>query len=251
MIEIQGLTKSYRTGRRRNYLFRDMDAIFPSGKNIGILGRNGAGKSTLLRIMGGIDYPDSGRIVSNKTISWPMGLSGGFQGSMTGRENAAFIAQVHGFWGKQRKRLLEEVDDFAGLEDYFDMPVKTYSSGMRSKLAFGLSIAVHFDYYLVDEVMSVGDAHFREKCENVIAEKKRISNFITDTQAHNKELKDFLINEHKDAKKIITEVDEKIAPFEKVAREKNDELKEYKKGYEYSRNKALLDGIIETIIFNV
>jgi capsular polysaccharide transport system ATP-binding protein len=178
MIEIQQLTKSYKTGTRRNYLFRNMNAVFPSGKNIGILGRNGAGKSTLLRIMGGIDYPDSGRIVSNKTISWPMGLSGGFQGSMTGRENAAFIAQVHGFWGKQRKRLLEEVDDFAGLEDYFDMPVKTYSSGMRSKLAFGLSIAVHFDYYLVDEVMSVGDAHFREKCENVIAEKKRISNFI-------------------------------------------------------------------------
>ena len=155
-----------------------MDATFPSGKNIGILGRNGAGKSTLLRIMGGIDYPDSGRIISHQSISWPMGLSGGFQGSMTGRENAAFIAQVHGFWGKQRKRLLEEVDDFAGLEDYFDMPVKTYSSGMRSKLAFGLSIAVHFDYYLVDEVMSVGDAHFRAKCENVIEEKKKISNFI-------------------------------------------------------------------------
>jgi capsular polysaccharide transport system ATP-binding protein len=178
MIEIQGLTKSYRTVAGRNYLFRDMNAIFPSGKNIGILGRNGSGKSTLLRIMGGIDYPDSGRIISNKTISWPMGLSGGFQGSMTGRENATFIAQVHGFWGKQRRRLLEQVQDFAELGDYLDMPVKTYSSGMRSKLAFGLSIAVHFDYYLVDEVMSVGDAQFRAKCAHVIAEKKKISNFI-------------------------------------------------------------------------
>lgn len=178
MIKINRLTKSYKTPAGRKVLFKDMSAIFPSGKNVGILGKNGAGKSTFLRILGGIDYPDSGSIETNKSVSWPMGLSGGFQGSMTGRENAAFIAQIHGLWGKERKKILSQVEEFAEIGEYFDMPVKTYSSGMRSKLAFGLSIAVHFDYYLVDEVMSVGDAQFRAKCDSVIADKKKTSNFI-------------------------------------------------------------------------
>ena len=159
-------------------VLRGLSLQVARGSITALLGANGAGKSTLLRIMGGIDYPDSGRIISSKSISWPMGLSGGFQGSMTGRENAAFIGQIHGFWGRQKKKLLEQVEDFAELKEYFDMPVKTYSSGMRSKLAFGLSVAVHFDYYLVDEVMSVGDAQFRAKCDHVIEEKKKTSNFI-------------------------------------------------------------------------
>jgi len=227
MIEIQGLTKSYRTGRRRNYLFRDMDAIFPSGKNIGILGRNGAGKSTLLRIMGGIDYPDAGRITSNKTISWPMGLSGGFQGSMTGRENATFIGQVHGFWGKQRRRLLEQVEDFAELGDYFDMPVKTYSSGMRSKLAFGLSIAVHFDYYLVDEVMSVGDAHFRAKCEHVIEEKKKTSNFIIVAHSMGTLRKNCDIGVYlsKDGIEVHEDINTAIAKYENTGKQNSSNVK--------------------------
>ncbi|TLM79997.1 ABC transporter ATP-binding protein [Microbulbifer harenosus] len=178
MIELRNLTKSFRTPAGRKVLFRDVNAFFPEGKNIGILGRNGAGKTTLLRIMGGIDYPDSGRVITDQRISWPMGLSGGFQGSMTGRENAAFVCGLHGIWGSAKRKVLDRVQDFAEIGDYFDAPVKSYSSGMRSRLAFGLSIAVDFDYYLVDEVMSVGDAHFKHKCEQVIEEKRKSANFI-------------------------------------------------------------------------
>ncbi|WP_445360356.1 ABC transporter ATP-binding protein [Microbulbifer sp. EKSA005] len=178
MIKLENLTKSFRTPQGRKVLFKDVNASFPEGKNIGILGRNGAGKSTLLRIMGGIDYPDYGRVITNQRISWPMGLSGGFQGSMTGRENVAFICGIHGIWGSAQKKLMDRVQDFAEIGNYFDVPVKSYSSGMRSRLAFGLSIAVDFDIYLVDEVMSVGDAHFKKKCEEVIAEKRKTSSFI-------------------------------------------------------------------------
>ncbi|MBY6190501.1 ABC transporter ATP-binding protein [Microbulbifer agarilyticus] len=178
MIELRNLTKSFRTPAGRKVLFQNVNAVFPEGKNIGILGRNGVGKSTLLRIMGGIDYPDSGRVVTDQRISWPMGLSGGFQGSMTGRENAAFICGIHGIWGGAKRKVLDRVQDFAEIGDYFDAPVKSYSSGMRSRLAFGLSISVDFDYYLVDEVMSVGDAYFKHKCEQVIAEKRKTANFI-------------------------------------------------------------------------
>lgn len=178
MIELRNLTKSFRTPHGRKVLFRNVNSVFPEGKNIGILGRNGAGKTTLLRIMGGIDYPDSGRVITDQRISWPMGLSGGFQGSMTGRENAAFICGLHGIWGKSRRRVLDKVQEFAEIGNYFDAPVKSYSSGMRSRLAFGLSIAVDFDCYLVDEVMSVGDAHFKQKCQQVIAEKRKTANFI-------------------------------------------------------------------------
>ncbi|QKX15838.1 ABC transporter ATP-binding protein [Microbulbifer sp. YPW1] len=178
MIELRNLTKSFKTPAGRKVLFRNVNAVFPEGKNIGILGRNGAGKSTLLRIMGGIDYPDSGRVITDQRISWPMGLSGGFQGSMTGRENAAFICGIHGIWGGAKRKVMGRVQEFAEIGDYFDAPVKSYSSGMRSRLAFGLSIAVDFDYYLVDEVMSVGDAHFKHKCEQVIAEKRKTANFI-------------------------------------------------------------------------
>jgi len=178
MIELRNLTKSFRTPNGRKVLFQNVNSIFPEGKNIGILGRNGAGKTTLLRIMGGIDYPDSGRVITDQRISWPMGLSGGFQGSMTGRENAEFICGIHGIWGRSRANVLGKVQDFAEIGNYFDAPVKSYSSGMRSRLAFGLSISVDFDWYLVDEVMSVGDAHFKHKCQSVIEEKRKAANFI-------------------------------------------------------------------------
>ncbi|WP_444926812.1 ABC transporter ATP-binding protein [Microbulbifer sp. TRSA002] len=178
MIRLERLTKSYRTPHGRKVLFNNVNASFPEGKNIGILGRNGAGKSTLLRIMGGIDYPDSGRVITNQRISWPMGLAGGFQGSMTGRENVAFVCGIHGIWGGAQRKVMDMVQDFAEIGNYFDVPVSSYSSGMRSRLGFGLSIAVDFDIYLVDEVMSVGDAHFKRKCEEVIAEKRKSSSFI-------------------------------------------------------------------------
>ncbi len=151
MIKIENLTKSYRTPTGRHYVFKDLNLEIPSGKSVAFIGRNGAGKSTLLRMIGGIDRPDSGKIITNKTISWPVGLAGGFQGSLTGRENVKFVARLY---AKQEelKEKIEFVEEFAELGKYFDMPIKTYSSGMRSRLGFGLSMAFKFDYYIVDEV---------------------------------------------------------------------------------------------------
>lgn len=150
----------------------------PSGRNIAIIGRNGAGKSTLMRLLGGQDTPDSGKIITEKTISWPVGLSGGFQGSMTGRQNVKFVARVHGAVGKNVAAVVEYVEDFAELGEYFDQPVNSYSSGMRGRLGFGLSLAFDFDYYLVDEAMSVGDAQFKRKATEAFKNKINHANII-------------------------------------------------------------------------
>jgi len=173
MITLQNVTKSYRTNSGREYIFRDLSFTLPAGKNVALIGKNGAGKSTLMRLIGGLDTPDSGHIVTSESISWPVGLSGGFQGSLTGRQNAKFVCHVYGAQGAAMRQKVAYVEEFAEIGTYFDRPVKTYSSGMRARVAFGLSLAFDFDYYLVDEAMSVGDAHFKKKA--TAAFKDRIS----------------------------------------------------------------------------
>ena len=189
MIKIENLTKSYRTPTGRHYVFKDLNLEIPSGKSVAFIGLNGAGKSTLLRMIGGIDRPDSGKIITNKTISWPVGLAGGFQGSLTGRENVKFVARLY---AKQEelKEKIEFVEEFAELGKYFDMPIKTYSSGMRSRLGFGLSMAFKFDYYIVDEVTAVGDARFKEKCAQLFKERHKESSFLMVSHSLNS-LKEF------------------------------------------------------------
>ncbi|EFQ2923912.1 TPA: ABC transporter ATP-binding protein [Escherichia coli] len=189
MIKIENLTKSYRTPTGRHYVFKDLNLEIPSGKSVAFIGRNGAGKSTLLRMIGGIDRPDSGKIITNKTISWPVGLAGGFQGSLTGRENVKFVARLY---AKQEelKEKIEFVEEFAELGKYFDMPIKTYSSGMRSRLGFGLSMAFKFDYYIVDEVTAVGDARFKEKCAQLFKERHKESSYLMVSHSLNS-LKEF------------------------------------------------------------
>lgn len=189
MMKIENLTKSYRTPTGRHYVFKDLNLEIPSGKSVAFIGRNGAGKSTLLRMIGGIDRPDSGKIITNKTISWPVGLAGGFQGSLTGRENVKFVARLY---AKQEelKEKIEFVEEFAELGKYFDMPIKTYSSGMRSRLGFGLSMAFKFDYYIVDEVTAVGDARFKEKCAQLFKERHKESSFLMVSHSLNS-LKEF------------------------------------------------------------
>lgn len=177
MIKIENLTKSYRVPNGRHYVFKDLNLELPAGKSVALIGRNGAGKSTLLRMIGGIDKPDCGRIVSQRSISWPVGLSGGFQGSLTGRENVKFVARLYASKAELKEKVAF-VEEFAELGNYFDMPIKTYSSGMRSRLSFGLSMAFKFDYYLVDEVTSVGDARFKAKCQQVFEERHKDSSFL-------------------------------------------------------------------------
>ena len=178
MFEVQNVTKSYLTPRGRRYVFRDLSFAVPPNRNIGLIGRNGSGKSTLMRLLGGADKPDRGKIITDRSVSWPVGLSGGFQGSMTGRDNVKFVSRVYGCVGPRMREIIAYVQDFADLGKWFDEPVRSYSSGMRSRLAFGLSMAFDFDYYLIDEIMSVGDSHFRKRSTEVFAKKMKHSNII-------------------------------------------------------------------------
>ncbi|MNJ45114.1 Polysialic acid transport ATP-binding protein KpsT [compost metagenome] len=178
MFELKNVTKSYLTPNGRRYVFRNLSLAIPPGKNIGLIGRNGAGKSTLMRLLGGADIPDSGSVVTDRSISWPVGLTGGFQGSMTGRDNIKFVCRVYGAEGEAMREKVRYVQEFAEIGDWIDEPIKTYSSGMRSRVAFGLSMAFDFDYYLIDEVMSVGDAQFKRKCDEVFKEKLQKSNVV-------------------------------------------------------------------------
>lgn len=162
MIEVKDLYKRYHGPFGGDWVLKDVNFYIPPAVSVGLIGRNGAGKSTLLRLLGGMDMPDRGQILQQGRVSWPIGLSGGFQGSMTGRQNVKFVARIHG--GEQRiEQIIKFVQDFAEIGKAFDQPVKTYSSGMRSRLGFGLSLAFDFDVYLSDEATSVGDASFKAK----------------------------------------------------------------------------------------
>jgi len=178
LLELRGLTKSYPTRHGRRYVFRDLSFTFPQGANIGLIGRNGAGKSTLLRLLGGIDTPDRGEVRTDARISFPVALGGGFLPALTARENVSFVARIHGFHGKDLRRLVRYVRDFAEIGDYFDLPMESYSSGMRSRVTFGMSMAFDFDYYLIDEVMAVGDAQFKAKSKAVLLDRLAHANVI-------------------------------------------------------------------------
>jgi len=171
MIHFDNMSKYYPTKQGRHYVFKDVTLSIPSDINIAVLGPNGVGKSTLIRMMGGADMPNKGRIHSNKNISWPLGLQGGLQGSMSGRENTRFVARIHGY--KNTKVIEQQVADFAEIGKFFDEPVKTYSSGMRSKVTFGLSMAFdfNFDVLLLDELGAVGDANFKKKSDALLKER--------------------------------------------------------------------------------
>lgn len=178
MIELRNLSKSYITPKGRHVVFKNLNVILPENKSVALLGKNGAGKSTLLRIIGGIDFADSGQVITNKSISWPVALSGGFQGSLTARQNIRFVARLYMQSEQQVQQIVDFVEDFAEIGRYFDMPIKNYSSGMRSRIGFGLSMAFNFDYYLLDEAGAVGDASFRKKSQALLDELKASSNLI-------------------------------------------------------------------------
>ena len=160
MISCERVTKSYPMGSGRKQVLKGIDLQIEPGRKLGLLGPNGAGKTTLIKLLGGVEMPTSGRIRRRMSVSWPLGFAGGFQGSLTGYDNARFIARIY---GREYSEIRDFVEDFSALGRQLKMPVKTYSSGMRARLAFALSLAIEFDCYLIDEIIMVGDASFHRK----------------------------------------------------------------------------------------
>jgi len=176
MITFESVTKRYRLRHGSKVILDHATFSIPRGSRLGVLGINGAGKSTLLRLVSGNELPDSGRIRrSNVSVSWPLGFADSFHGSLTGRENIRFVCRIY---GRRFEEVVKFVQSFAELGEHLDMPVKTYSSGMKARLAFGLSMAFDFDVYLVDEITAVGDARFKEKCSDAFKNKLVASDLI-------------------------------------------------------------------------
>ncbi len=175
MIRFESLSKSFRVRGMRHTVIDDLSLTLPTGTSLALLGRNGAGKSTLLQLVAGTLRPDTGRIVSDGTISWPVGYSGSFHREMTGAQNVLFLARAYGV---DTDALVAFVEDFAELGDHFHMPLRSYSSGMKSRLAFGISMGIPFDTYLVDEATATGDARFKKKSRAVFAERMRKSSAV-------------------------------------------------------------------------
>lgn len=163
MIIVDEVYKRYRCEHGMGkWVLKGVNLTIPPNVNVGLVGRNGAGKSTLLGLIGGTDMPTRGRVERRCRVSWPMGFGGGLQGSLTGRQNAKFVCRIHGHEDDMQDRL-RYIEDFAELGESFDEPIKTYSTGMKSRLQFGLSLAFDFDVYISDEVTSTGDAAFQKK----------------------------------------------------------------------------------------
>ena len=215
MIELHNLTKSYRTRYGRHYVFRDLNVTIPTKANVALLGRNGAGKSTLMRILGGIDYPDRGKVVSDVSISWPLALSGGFQGSLTGRENAKFVCRIYGKEAELNSKLAF-IKEFSGIEDYFEEPVKSYSSGMKARVAFALSMAFEFDVYLVDEITAVGDQDFKKKSQKAFDSMRERAGvvMVSHNMATLKQQCDMAILLENSTAKVFENIEEGIAHYQ-------------------------------------
>ena len=175
ILSFDNVSKYYNSKHGRTIVMKDVSFTIDRGVNFGVLGMNGAGKSTTLKMIAGSQLPSSGRIRRFAKFSWPLGFAGSFNGSLSGEENLRFACRVY---SAPIKDTLEYVYDFTELGNKLKLPLKTYSSGMRQKLAFGLSMAIDFDVYLIDETLSVGDARFRKKCDAVFTEKAKRSNLI-------------------------------------------------------------------------
>jgi capsular polysaccharide transport system ATP-binding protein len=181
MIRLTDVTKDYPSNHGVRRILHDINLTINPGERIGILGRNGAGKSTLIRLISGAEPPTSGKIERNMSVSWPLAFSGGFQGGLTGADNVRFICRIYGVDYHSRFKFVEE---FSELGTYLHEPVSTYSSGMKARLAFAISMTVEFDCYLIDEVLAVGDQRFRDRCQVELFEKRRDKAMLIVSHSH-------------------------------------------------------------------
>lgn len=169
MIKLEHIQHRYRTRHGQITVLKDVNFLINPGEKVGIIGKNGAGKSTLIRLISGAEHPAAGKITRNMSVSWPLAFAGGFQGSLTGLDNLRFICRIY---GKDWHNHVDFIQEFTDLGQFLREPLSTYSSGMRSRLAFALSMVIDFDCFLIDEVMAVGDHRFHEKCHIELFEKR-------------------------------------------------------------------------------
>lgn len=169
MIGLENINKVYPTRNGSVHVLRDVELRVDHGERLGILGRNGAGKSTLIRIISGAELPTSGRLHRDMSVSWPLAFGGAFQGSLTGFDNLRFICRIYGVDPEDK---IDFVQKFSELGIFLWEPVKSYSSGMRARLAFAISMVIEFDCFLIDEIIAVGDARFHEKCNHELFVKR-------------------------------------------------------------------------------
>lgn len=170
MIRLENVSKHYETTRGIKTVLHNVNLAISPGEKVGILGRNGAGKSTLIRVMAGIALPDSGKVIQEMSLSWPLGFDTGVQGSMTGMDNIKFICRLY---DADISHVLGFVEGFAELGRYMYEPVRSYSNGMKARLSFGISLAIEFDCMLIDEVLAVGDQRFKERCSEELLVKRK------------------------------------------------------------------------------
>lgn len=170
MISLENVTKVYDTRKGARTVLDGINLQVTKGEKLGIIGRNGAGKSTLIRLISGAELPTYGNIVRQMTVSWPLAFGGAFQGSLTGLDNLRFICRIY---GTDYESAIPFVEEFSELGSYLREPVKKYSSGMRARLAFALSMAVEFDCFLIDEIIAVGDSRFHARCHSELFEKRK------------------------------------------------------------------------------
>jgi capsular polysaccharide transport system ATP-binding protein len=169
MLAFDRVTKRYPVAGGHHTVLEEVSFQIQPGEHFGVVGRHGSGKSTLIRLLSGAELPTRGSVQRGMSVSWPLAFTGAFQGSLTGLDNLHFIARVY---GARPAAIREYVEDFAELGRYFREPVKTYSSGMLARLAFGLSMAIEFDCFLIDEVIAVGDSRFQRKCREELFTKR-------------------------------------------------------------------------------
>ena len=181
MIRLTDVTKDYPSNHGIRHILHGINLTIRPGERIGILGRNGAGKSNFIRLISGAEPPTSGTIERNMSVSWPLAFSGGFQGGLTGADNVRFICRIYGVDYHSRFKFVE---DFSELGSYLYEPVSTYSSGMRARLAFAISMTVDFDCYLIDEVLAVGDQRFRDRCRVELFEKRKHKAMLIVSHSH-------------------------------------------------------------------
>jgi ABC-type polysaccharide/polyol phosphate transport system ATPase subunit len=181
MIKLTNVSKEYPTKAGQRRVLSNINLTINPGERVGILGRNGAGKSTLIRLISGAEPPTLGTIDRKMSVSWPLAFTGGFHGTLTGADNVRFVCRIYGVDFEPRFQFVKE---FADLGIYLDEPVGTYSSGMRARLAFAISMTIDFDCYLIDEVMAVGDERFRERCREELFEKRKDKAMLIVSHSH-------------------------------------------------------------------